>query len=361
MRWIPTLWFGQLKRRLSQLVVVFVVSMLVSLLSHLPNGAQNYLYYKWQEAGRRVDLIIGYKGSPLQIIASTLYRLEAPTGNVSEETLNYWKRHPMVAEHAEVALGDNWQGHPIVGVSENYFKWMNLALVEGRWPERSSELVVPRALAMELGLSIGDEVFSQHGADARGEAHHHHGLRISGVFEAERPVDNAAFFVPIAAYHELHHSENKEVTSILLKLKSKSALVILPNVIRQRADEQGAFPAFVFAQLQKQWQPLLDRAQAWSVWLVLGLSVVFAGFMQGLFSNERNARAVLRVQHVPTLTAVVALYGLSFVFAALGMWSGHLISTLVPGYRFEASVVLWALVPLALSFLLLVMNEIRQR
>ena len=190
MKWITVLWWAQLKRRLPQLLVVFVVALLVSFLSHLPQSAENYLYHKWREAGRRVDLIIGYKGSPLQIIASSLYRLEAPTGNVSEETRSYWSHHPMVAEHAEMALGDNWQGHPIVGVTPNYYLWMDMALTDGRWPAQSNELVVSRALANEQGLVLGDEVHSQHGSDARGESHHHHGLTVVGIFEAARPVQS---------------------------------------------------------------------------------------------------------------------------------------------------------------------------
>lgn len=319
MKLIVLFWRAQLRRKTAPLLIIAFLSLLTALLVQVPSMTSSYVYSKWRESAQYADVVVGYKGSPLQIVANTMYRLENPTGNLPQESVTYWKKHPMVSESCPVALGDNIDGYPIVGTDTNYFRWMNIALLQGRWPSASTEVVLSAELARRLEISIGDHLHSSHGSDAKGEAHDHHHLEVVGLTRGERTADNEAFFVPVEAYYDMHHGQGDgAVTALMLRLKSKSALVMLPRVFAARANEQGAFPVFIFAGLQKQWAPTLAKLETWGMLLPAAVALLFISFLYFLARGEREAR--LYLQHLKTspIERYLALYGLPLISALSG-------------------------------------------
>ena len=69
---------------------------------------------------RGIDLVIGSKGSPLQLILSSIYHVDFPTGNIPLAEAERWAEHPLVAEAMPLALGDNLAGFRIVGAEHAY-------------------------------------------------------------------------------------------------------------------------------------------------------------------------------------------------------------------------------------------------
>ena len=59
---------------------------------------------------RGIDLVIGSKGSPLQLILSSIYHVDFPTGNIPLAEAERWAEHPLVAEAIPLALGDSLAG-----------------------------------------------------------------------------------------------------------------------------------------------------------------------------------------------------------------------------------------------------------
>lgn len=345
---VLTNWKGKILRQGVSLWMVALMSALTTVLSHLPETAENFLYYRWREASSVVDVVIGYKGSPVQILASSLYRMENPTGNLPEESAEFWQLHPMVAQSSRITLGDNWRGHPIVGTDSVYYRWFSMALVEGKWPSTPHEVVVPQNWTTEYQLKLGDELRSTHGSDVRGESHDHHGLTVVGFFNAPRPADATALFVNTSAYYHIHHSDNKDVTSILLKLKSKTAMLMLPRVLEGRANEQGAFPVFVFAQLQKQWQPLIDKWTEYGLFAVLGIVFLFTGFLFSLARRERIAVRVLTIKGTAKWIIAASVFGLEFLFAITGAVLGIWGISFMPGFTFQPIALTLSFVPILL-------------
>jgi hypothetical protein len=60
--------------------------------------------------GRGFDLVIGAKGSPLQLILSSIYQVDFPTGNIPLAEAARWRGHPLVASAIPIAMGDNFSG-----------------------------------------------------------------------------------------------------------------------------------------------------------------------------------------------------------------------------------------------------------
>ena len=64
-----------------------------------------------------IDLVIGAKGSPLQLILNSMYHIDAPTGNISlEEAAPFLHpAHPLISQAIPLSLGDSYGAYRIVG------------------------------------------------------------------------------------------------------------------------------------------------------------------------------------------------------------------------------------------------------
>ena len=67
------------------------------------------------------DLVVGGKGSPLQLVLSSVYHLDAPTGNVPYAEYERLRRDRRVLWAAPIGLGDNYMGFRIVGTEAHFF------------------------------------------------------------------------------------------------------------------------------------------------------------------------------------------------------------------------------------------------
>lgn len=318
------LWWMQWKRKWAALLIVGVLAFITAVFIKAPRAIEHYIFHQWEESASQVDLIIGYKGSPIQIVASTLYRLENPTGNIPASTYEYWQEHPLVELATPIALGDNVQGHPLVGTDSSYYPWFGLSLKEGCFPLASGEVVLDAALAEKLQVSIGSSLLSAHGSDSRGESHEHP-LKVVGIIEAKRSADQSALFTVPQTYWTLHHSVEPSYTSVMLKLKTKAAMLMLPNIISQRSDEQGAFPVFIFGQLQKQWQPTINQATRWSWIIAAGVMLLFIAYISNMYHSERNTIAFLRNHRGSTALIFVQVFGNVVVLMLLGFLLAELV------------------------------------
>ena len=70
------------------------------------------------------QLIIGPKGSDMQLVLNTIYRVGAPLQNLPYLYYEELKKDPRIGVAIPVCLGDTTQqgGFPIVGTTEDYFR-----------------------------------------------------------------------------------------------------------------------------------------------------------------------------------------------------------------------------------------------
>jgi len=319
MRRLITVWLGQLRSKGIQYILLTFLTVMVSISFYGAKITESYIFNTWRESAQYSDVIVGYKGSPLQIVASTLFRIENPTGNIDSTTTSYWRKHPMVASSCAVSLGDNIQGFPLVGVDSNYYQWMDMTLLDGQFPLKDDDVVIDRRLAQSLQLNLGDVLHSSHGSSAQGEIHNHHHLHITGIVDAARLADQQAFFTTTGAYYDMHEGQGESsVTVLMLRLRSKSALVMLPRIFEKRPDEQGAFPVFIFAQLEKQWAPTLAKLKAYSVVIPIILLLMFTLVVAYLSGTEKEAKRFYSIQKLPVLEVFGLQHGLVLFAAAVG-------------------------------------------
>jgi putative ABC transport system permease protein len=164
-----------------------------------------------------VDLVMGAQGSPLQLILSSVYQVDAPTGNISYDSAKVWMKNPFVEKAIPLAFGDNYRGYKILGTTHDYLEKYGAKISEGKLFEHNFEVVIGSDIAQKLNIKIGDKFFGSHGDAAEGEVHENQAYSVVGIAsKTGKVVDNLILCnIPsvwqMHAGHESHnHDENAE-------------------------------------------------------------------------------------------------------------------------------------------------------
>ncbi len=153
--------------------------------------------------GQGVDIVIGAKGSPLQLVMSSVYHIDIPTGNIAYEDAQKWMRHPHVKTAIPLALGDNWRGYRIVGTTPAYMNHYSATLADGRVWNKAFEAVAGSA----TGLKMGDEFAGAHGLSDGGHNHDEEHYNITGVMKPTGTVLDRLILTPLDSVLEIHGLE----------------------------------------------------------------------------------------------------------------------------------------------------------
>lgn len=154
---------------------------------------------------RGIDLVVGAKGSGLQLVLSAVFHADVPTGNVRLSELRDIARHPMVAGVIPLSLGDAYRGFRIVGTTHDYPRHYGGRLAQGRLWERSMEAVVGSHAARVTGLRAGASFTGAHGLEGdSGLGHGEHPYRVAGVLEETGTVLDRLILVDSVSVWEVH-------------------------------------------------------------------------------------------------------------------------------------------------------------
>jgi len=213
------------------------------------------------------DLVAGGKGSPLQLVLSSVYHLDSPTGNLPYSDFKRFQRDPRVLWSAPVGLGDNYSGYRIVGTETQFFDLPNreghpfFEFAQGRVFEDRFEVVLGSQVASSTGLELGDTFFGTHGlVEVPGaEVHRDFPYRVSGILAPTGTAQDRAIFGTLASVWEIHETEDRlhsaiqgsalleghqkrETTAILMRLKTPGLRLWMADEIRKGTDGIAAVP-----------------------------------------------------------------------------------------------------------------------
>ena len=87
-----------------------IISLLLQLNSLIKDQMDNNL--------RGIDMVVGAKGSSLQLILSSVYHIDSPTGNISLSEAEKISNNKMVGSSIKLLYGDNHRGYRIVGTEK---------------------------------------------------------------------------------------------------------------------------------------------------------------------------------------------------------------------------------------------------
>ena len=182
-----------------------LITFLTLLNDQLKKGLDNNL------AG--IDLVLGAKGSPLQLILNSMYHIDAPTGNIALEEANPFlnPKHPLLSLAVPLSLGDSYGAYRIVGAPQNILTLYGATQLEGALYKEDFEVLVGASVADKLHLHVDDTFFSTHGLDDNPDLAHDHGapFRVVGILSATGTVlDQLILCTPQTVWKVHEHVED---------------------------------------------------------------------------------------------------------------------------------------------------------
>ncbi|MEL6124020.1 MAG: hypothetical protein AAFR14_09875, partial [Bacteroidota bacterium] len=157
-------WKNLRHRPLAMLLSLVLFSLGVGLISLL-FLLEDQLQDNFEKNLAGVDLVIGAKGSPLQMILSSMYHIDAPTGNIPISEIRPFlnPKHPLIESALPISLGDSYRGFRIVGSSTGILDWYEASIAEGEIWTKNFDVTLGAAVAGTLDMKIGDRFKSSHG------------------------------------------------------------------------------------------------------------------------------------------------------------------------------------------------------
>jgi putative ABC transport system permease protein len=159
-----------------------------------------------------VDLVIGAKGSPLQLVLSSMYHIDAPTGNIpiSEVAPFLNPQHPLIASSIPLSLGDSYGAYRIVGAPQTILNAYDVREIDGEIYKNDFDAIVGSIVADKLHLHKGDEFQSTHGFLDEPDLAHDHGqpFVVTGILpETGSVLDQLILCTPQTIWRVHEHSD----------------------------------------------------------------------------------------------------------------------------------------------------------
>lgn len=250
-----------------------------------------------------IDVVVGAKGSPMQLILSGVFHIDAPTGNVPLAAVRALEKNPQVAQVIPISLGDSFRGFRIVGTSLDYIQHYDAKLARGVLWAQPLQAVIGSQVARQTGLKVGDTFAGSHGLGGGGQSHGQLPYTVVGVLAASGSVLDRLVLTSTESVWKVHETDaaldaqdqkiledEREVTLALIQYKTPLAAVTFPRFVNSTTEMQAAAPALEITRLLGMIGVGTDvlKALAGVLLLTAGLSVFIA-----LWSAVRERRADL--------------------------------------------------------------------
>ncbi len=312
-----------------------------------------------------IDMVVGAKGSPLQIILCSIFHIDFPTGNIQLYEAEQLARKRLVKNVIPLALGDSYQGSRIVGTTAAYVAHYNGVLDKGDLFHNDLEVVLGSNTAEKLGLTVGSTFTGQHGMSEGAYDHEGHAYQVVGVLKLSGTVLDDLILCSVPSVwemhaeeevhdpheaheahegHETHAQEEKrlkvvsdlhrsdldssmQITSMLVQFRSPMGAVQLPRMINEKTNMQAAIPAFEITRLISIMGNAISVMNALGIVLVaVALLSVFISLFNALKERKYDLAILRTMGGTPIfLLSLIVVEGMLLMFfgCSLGILLVH--------------------------------------
>ena len=279
-----------------------------------------------------IDLVIGAKGSPLQLVLAGVYHADVPPGNISYEEVERWAEHPMVGSVIPLSLGDSYKSYRIVGTTTAFADLYGAEIQTGHYWNGPFEALLGARVAETTGLVIDDTFSGVHGLADAGDEHESTPYRVVGQFASTGSIIDNLIVTSTQSvwlmhnhhdadhhedehhdgeHHEDDHHEDEhhaaeeqtapqadslsdEVTLLLVKLSSPMGALSLPREVNAQSGLQAASPAYEVTRLLQIVGIGLNWLNAFAAILVVSAALSIFAALYASLRARRHDLAVLR-------------------------------------------------------------------
>jgi putative ABC transport system permease protein len=315
----------------------------------------NQLQQKITDNSRGIDLVVGAKGSPLQLILCNIFHIDFPTGNINLKEAEKISKNRLVKKAIPMALGDSYSGYRIIGTNQKYAELYKAELSDGEWWKADLDVTLGANVARALQLKIGDRFESTHGLSAEGHAHEEQKFLVQGIIKPTNSVLDNLILTNVESIwkvHETHREEHeeehhydsmstpsvlipsvmagdstKEITSLLIQYRSPMGAIQMPRWVNGQSSLQAASPAFETARLFSILGVGVDILKAFAYVLIFisALSIFIA--LYNSLKERRYDMAIMRsmgASRSKLVTSILMEGGiLTLLGSVIGLLMGH--------------------------------------
>lgn len=336
-----SLWSKPLSAALNMMLVAFGTGILTILLL-----ASKQISDKLENNAKDIDLVVGAKGSPLQLILSSIYYIDFPTGNIPLKEAMELARSPFVKRAVPLALGDNYNGVRIVGTDSNFVSLYQLKTKEGKFWQHDFEATIGWAVAKTEKLKVGDTFNGAHGLTGNSDVHEGHPYKVTGILEPRGNVTDNLILTNVASVWKMHdehedheHGEEehdhahdevpRELTSLLIQYRSPMSVAMFPRMVNETTNMQAASPAQESTRLFSLIGIGVDTLQWFAVLIMLIAAIsVFVNLYNSLKERSYDL-AIMRTLGASRtkIFLIVVAEGIMLTLAGtiIGITLGHLV------------------------------------
>ena len=367
-----------LKSRFSSTILAVLLTTFGISISIILVQFENHIKNRLNNDGKKIDIVVGAKGSPLQIVLSSIYHIDLPTGNIPFSSLKIISEDPLVDEVIPLALGDNWKNNRIVGTTHKYIEHYGAKLDKGRNWQKVFEVVAGSSVKINLNQKFS----GSHGLVDSNDVHDHGEYKVVGILKPTGTVLDRLLLTSVKSVlqihgqdikdneqhnhehehdkhehekheHQLdenkhktdnhdHHSEHMddyisnnqgfiepEITSLLITTKSPIANINLPRSINKESQLQAANPAFEITRLSTM---LGLGSKSFKLLSIIIMLIAVLSIFTGLASNFENRLrdlAILRAigYSKARVFKIISLEGVIIVIFGIiiGLYSSFLV------------------------------------
>ncbi|MET4140385.1 FtsX-like permease family protein [Pedobacter sp. UYP1] len=350
-----SLWSKPLSSALNIMLIAFGTSILTILLL-----ASTQIGEKLDHNAKDIDLVVGAKGSPLQLILSSIYYIDFPTGNIPLKEAQELSRSPFVKKAVPLAQGDNYQGIRIVGTDSNFVSIYKLKTSTGKFWNADFEVTIGSTVAINQKLKIGDTFFGAHGLTGSSDIHKTHAYKVVGILTSQGNVTDNLILTNISSVWKMHedhekeeaaehhehqdhrpdqtgHNDEKEITALLIQYRSPMSVVMFPRMVNQSTNLQAASPAMESTRLFSLIGVGVDTLQWFAALIMLIAAIsVFVNLYNSLKERSYDL-AIMRTLGASRsqLFCIVIFEGILLTLAGtiIGIVLGHLVLQLIGNYQ----------------------------
>ena len=231
-----------------------------------------------------VDLVVGPKGSALDLVLCCVLHVSEPRGLVPLQAVTAALSSPLIKDKAPIALGDNYRGLRIVGTTPEILPIYGAAFASGIVWTGPSQAVIGAQAAHVLGLKPGDTFVGSHGLAEGGEEHSEFPYTVTGILAPTGSGLDRLILTSIDTVWKIHHHHEADeaaehglppppevppaATAMVASVKSPVALASVPRQIDAGQQFQAAVPAFEAARLVRAGRPVVQ--------MLVGIGLLFA-------------------------------------------------------------------------------------
>jgi putative ABC transport system permease protein len=280
---LKIVWKNIFAKKLNSFLSILLMTFGIAVISLLINTTKQ-IQEKFSKNVSGIDMVIGAKGSPLQVILAGIYQIDSPTGNIPLDETMAIGRNPLIKEILPLSMGDNFKGLRITGCTPKYLNHFNAEFDNGHIFKDQLNVVLNTSSAQKLNLKLNDTFVSAHGLDEEGEKHNENKYKVVGILKYNNSVLDNLILTDLSSIwlmHEEGHVDGeveehpKEITTALVKFRSPLGLLTIPRNINQNTKMQAALPSIEINRLFELMGIGMDVLKwlAYAIIIISGVSV----------------------------------------------------------------------------------------